>query len=377
MLTSRNLDELRDVWKALFPKVENVSFYHSWEWIYGTAYYLYSDSLQLAYFIIWEGKVPVAMFPLELKERLIMGVIPDTEINNLSHAHIPRNDWLCSSEHDPAEVLAALLASLDSYTPSPWCRIKIYSVLEDSPLARAASCVKQYRNQCYHGQASYYFDCENTSIEEILSSHQRRNLRRRRRQADALGAVTFEYVKASEGAVFDEALNDFFKLEASGWKGSAGAKSAIALSPSLHGFYTNLAKANHRRYICQINLMKINGHPIAGQFCILADGIAYLVKIGFDEDFKYCSPGGVLLKEFLEQSIRRKDIHRLSLVTAPAWADRWHPKKMQSRSIRIFNNTLPGSMRLFKENVSKAAASLGRIMEDNLIPLFSLIRKNV
>ena len=374
MLTSRHLDELREVWESLIPEVENISFYHSWEWMYGAAYYLYSDSLRLAYFIVWDGGVPVAMFPLELKERLILGVVADTEINNLSHAHMPRNDWLCSSSYDPSEVLSVLLANLGSYTPSPWCRLKIHSVLDESPLARATYYMNRYRMQSYSGQSSYYFDCKDTSIEEILSSRHRRNLRRRVRQADALGTVTFEYLKASDGAAFDEALNAFFKLEASGWKGSKGQKSAISLSPSLSGFYRSLAKANHRRYVCQINLMKINGHPVAGQFCILADGVAHLIKIGFDEDLKHCSPGSILLREFLERSVRGKDIRQVSLVTAPSWADRWHPKKIESRGIRIFNNTLPGSMRLLKGNTSKA---IGSVMENELIPLFRLIKKNV
>ena len=374
MLTSRHLDELREVWESLFPQVENISFYHSWEWIYGAAYYLYSDSLQLAYFIVWDGVVPVAMFPLELRERQVLGIIADTEINNLSHAHMPRNDWLCSSSHDPSKVLSVLLANLDSYTPSPWCRLKIHSVLDESPLARAASYMNRYRMQSYSGQPSYYFDCIDTPVDEILSSRQRRNLRRRRRQADALGTVTFEYLKASESVVFDEALNAFFKLEASGWKGSKGQKSAISLSPSLSGFYRNLAKANHHRYVCQINLMKIDGHPVAGQFCILADGAAHLIKIGFDEDLKHCSPGSLLLREYLERSVREKDTRQVSLVTAPSWADRWHPKKIESRSIRVFNSTLPGSIRLLKENTSKA---IGSVMENELIPLFRLIKKNV
>ncbi len=374
MLTSRNLDELRDVWEALFPQVANISFYHSWEWIYGAAYYLYSDSLQLAYFIVWDGAIPVAMFPLELKERRVLGIIPDTEINNLSHEHMPRNDWLCSSGHDPSEMLSVLLGNLDSYTSSAWCRLKIHSVLEGSPLARAASCMSQYRKHSSSGQSSYYFDCVDTSLEKILSSHQRKNLRRWRRQADALGSVTFDYVKASEGAEFDEALNAFFKLEASGWKGSTGKKSAISLSPSLNGFYQNLAKANHKRYVCQINLMKINANPVAGQFCIVAEGITHLIKIGFDEDLKHCSPGSLLLGALLERSVRRQEMKRVSLVTAPSWADRWHPKKMESRSIRIFNNSLPGSMRLLKGNGSKAII---KVMENNLAPLLSLIKKTV
>jgi CelD/BcsL family acetyltransferase involved in cellulose biosynthesis len=371
VITPGNLDELRNVWESLSPKVERIAFYHSWEWIDGVAKYLYPDSLQLAFFIIWDGAIPVALFPLELKERRLLGIIPDTEINNLSHAHMPFNDWLCASDHDPAEVLGVLLASLDSFASSPWCRLKIHSVLDDTPLASA---VTRYRNQSSSGQRSYYFDCEDTSIEAILSSHQRRNLRRRRKQADKLGVVTFEYVKASEGGVFTEALEAFFRLEASGWKGSDGQKSAISLSPSLSGFYQNLASANHSRYFCQINLMKIDGNPVAGQYCFIADGVAHLIKIGFDENLKHCSPGSLLLKAFLERSVQQKDIQRVSLVTAPQWADRWHPEKLESQSIRIFNNTLPASMQMF---VAGARKSIGRVMINDIAPVFNMLRKTV
>jgi len=119
--------------------------------------------------------------------------------------------------------------------------------------------------------------------------------------------------------------------------------------------------------------MKINGNPVAGQFCILADGVANIIKIGFDEGFKNCSPGSLLLSHFLERSVEDKNIRRVSLVTAPPWADRWHPKKMESRSIRIFNNSLPGSMRLLKENATKVIDAV----KHDLVPLFSLIKKNI
>ena len=370
VLTSGNLEELHHVWTSLFPTVENICYYHSWEWISGVAKYLCADSSQLAYLVVWHGETPVALFPLVLMERRLMGIVPGTEINNPSHDHIIFNDWLCSSEHDPGEVLGALVSNSDQFVPDRWSRFRMYSVFDGASLVNAVLSMTRYRKQICLGQSSYYFDCVDTSVEEIISSHLRKNLIRRRHLADKVGAVTFDYTKASEGRVFNEALDSFFKLEASGWKGQRGGSTAIALSPSLSGFYTNLAKADHSRYSCQINLMKIDGDPVAGQFCFLADGTAYLIKIGFDEALKRCSPGSLLLQDFLQRSMQRRDTRRLSLVTAPPWADRWHPKKLLSYNIQIYNNTLSGSIQLFTGRVNKASRKLPYKKKSSVISLF-------
>ncbi len=363
MLTPENMGEVHEIWASLIQTVQDISYYHSWEWASGVAEFLYTDTRGIVYFVVWQGETPVALFPLELKGHRFMGVAPCTDVSSLSHDHITFNDCLCSSGHDPVQLLQALVAELETFTPSRWRLLGLHSILDGTPLRAAVASINGFQTLCHTGPSSYYFDCTDTSIDALLPSRLRRNLRRRERKAKKLGEITFAYVDMRENSASEEALDSFFQLECSGWKGRSGKNTAISLSSSLTGLYRNLANATHNRYHCQINLMKIAGKPVAGQFCFLADESIHLIKIGFDEAYKHCAPGSLLLLELLRKSILCKNTRRIHLVTAPSWADRWHPKKLESRNVQIYNNSLPGSAQLLKARMRQTISTLHSIVK--------------
>jgi len=149
-------------------------------------------------------------------------------------------------------------------------------------------------------QASPYLDLPD-SWEQLLAGVSR-NLRSQvRRSAKGLqreGAVEF---RTATDDSLERDLDAFLSLEASGWKGAAG--SAIRSDPRALRLYTDFAHASMRKGWLRLQLLELDGVPIAADYtCVVGRG-AFLVKTAFDERYGGLSPGLVLRAEALRSAL--------------------------------------------------------------------------
>ena len=148
----------------------------------------------------------------------------------------------------------------------------------------------------------------------------RQDIRRRRRRAEEQGDLQIEIVTGGDGlrAALDEAL----EIEAAGWKGSGG--TAINESPEDVDFYHRLATWAAGRGWLRLAIMRLDGQGMAMQFCLDANGVVYLLKMGFDERFSKLSPGKLLLAAEIERcfddGLRRFDFAGAAASYKNAWA---------------------------------------------------------
>ncbi len=127
------------------------------------------------------------------------------------------------------------------------------------------------------------------------------NVRRRRKKLERLGRVTLERVTG--GTELPRALAEGFAVENSGWKGMGG--SAIVQDPRTWGFYSELARNAAYGDWLAIYLLRLDGRPVAFHFSLTWRGRYYLLKPGYDESIKECSPGQLLVDEVMEDCLRR------------------------------------------------------------------------
>ncbi len=140
------------------------------------------------------------------------------------------------------------------------------------------------------------------SWEELLgslSSGMRAQVRRRQRQLERQGSLSFRVVTG--GPTLDNDLDRFLRLEASGWKGRSG--TAILSERSTERLYREFAHAAAREGWLRLNLLELDGTLIAGNYdCTFAQA-GYLLKTTFSEPHGRLSPGLVLLSEVLQAGI--------------------------------------------------------------------------
>jgi CelD/BcsL family acetyltransferase involved in cellulose biosynthesis len=165
---------------------------------------------------------------------------------------------------------------------------------------------------------------EDDYLEGWVKSKDRRELRRRARLlGEELGGEP-ELVDRSEDGT---AIDDFLRLEASGWKGREG--TALASIPGHPEFLRETARRFGERGAFRLLMLEAGGQPVAGRCSYVADGVDFCFKIGYDEAFARFGPGRELELRMVERFHADPSLQMLDSCTAPdnelynrLWRDR-------------------------------------------------------
>lgn len=132
-------------------------------------------------------------------------------------------------------------------------------------------------------------------LNRTLPRKKRKELRRLRARLSEQGTLTLEQYPV--GGDLAPWLDDFYGLEARGWKGRA--KTAIASVPSLTRFFDRALSSIDERGGLLFWKLCIDGVPIAMTFGARSGRHAWLCKIAYDEDYSRFSPGVLLVLDVM------------------------------------------------------------------------------
>jgi CelD/BcsL family acetyltransferase involved in cellulose biosynthesis len=174
--------------------------------------------------------------------------------------------------------------------------------------------------------------------EHRLSRNRRRSLRRGRRALEALGNLTFEVHDGLDG--LDSELEEMFRVEASGWKGRRG--SAIASRAETARFYSDVAHWAADRGWLRLSSLRLDGRAIACDYTIEFQGSWYSLKSGYDEDYRACGPGALLLREQLRHCFD-SGASRLELLgTEDSFKLSWTDRSCERTRMHAFDHSPAG-----------------------------------
>lgn len=131
-----------------------------------------------------------------------------------------------------------------------------------------------------------------------LSKNLRGTVRRCRRRLADRGEVTVEI--AGEPSDLAWALEEGFRLEASGWKGEAG--TAIASRPETRSFYRQVSTWAAEAGILCLGFLRVDGEAVAFTLGLESNGRHYLLKPGHDAALGSFGPGTVLTAAMVERT---------------------------------------------------------------------------
>jgi CelD/BcsL family acetyltransferase involved in cellulose biosynthesis len=189
-------------------------------------------------------------------------------------------------------------------------------------------------------------------------------LRRAKRQLEEQGTLQVKNYSAAD----PEALEKFYALEASGWKGAEG--TAIKCHPATRQFYDAVAQAAARDGYLSLDFLELNGKPIAGHFGFNLRGRYFLAKAGYDEAFRRHGPGQLLVNEILNQTHER-GLREFDFVGPATWDEsRWASARRTNYRVFIFRKSLYGALLYAARIASRDIVRklLGR-QEDESAPL--------
>jgi CelD/BcsL family acetyltransferase involved in cellulose biosynthesis len=166
-------------------------------------------------------------------------------------------------------------------------------------------------------------------------------LERFRRKMGRDHEAEFEIV--APPADLERELTAGFEVEASGWKGRAG--TAITSTPQTETFYREVARSFADRDELRLSRIRLDGREAAFDLCVLHGSRLYLLKTGFDEDFRRLAPGLVMrlsiIEHCFEQGLRSHEL----LGAESEWKAKFATSKRAHVNLRAYRRNPIGLSR--------------------------------
>jgi CelD/BcsL family acetyltransferase involved in cellulose biosynthesis len=132
-------------------------------------------------------------------------------------------------------------------------------------------------------------------LEQAMTSHHRRELRRMyRRLGDAAGPLAV-VDRSDDPSAYDE----FLRVEAAGWKGRRG--TALGSHAGHAAFFREMCRGFAARGKLQLLCLQTDDRVVAAACNLIAGDVTFCFKVGFDEEFARFSPGIHLQAAYIER----------------------------------------------------------------------------
>ena len=295
----------------------------------------FTPSAKLVVVSAWSGSDLRAVLPLIRVTSFLIG-LPVRKLVGVANIHCCRLGLALAPHEEREQLLRAMWDEVKSLPG--WDLLDFDYVLEANGVDKFSQCavsdsypVSRIRAwQSLH--LSFNVAQGETPWLDGTRPKFRSNLRRARRQLEERGKVTTSHFDMADAT----ALEKFYQLEASGWKGKQG--TAIACDPRTRQFYDDVAQASARARVLALDFLELDGKPIAAHFAFQFHGRYCLAKAAYDETYQRYGPGQLLVHEVLSQS-RERGIRELDFVGPATWDEsRWGSERRTHFQILIFRN---------------------------------------
>ena len=179
--------------------------------------------------------------------------------------------------------------------------------------------------------------------------------RRTRRLEEQHGPVALEVLDSfAEDATLEADLAAGFALEPSGWK--AEQRTAIVSEPGARRFYEGIAAWTAREGWLRLVFLRAGERRVAFHFALEHDRVYYLLKGGYDPEFRQAAPGRLLARLTLARAFELR-LERYEFLGAPeAWKLEWTDSVRTLHNVQVFAPSATGRAL----RTASAAARLGR-----------------
>ena len=359
------IEQLKSGWDAMFESMSPRDFYHAHSWYNCYVSHLCTNPEDVLFCLVSSSEHRCqVIIPLE-KARVRRLGVEFCQLRIPSHPHLPLRDVMVSGNWTHEFPLTWFARELGIQLPYRWHFLTFERVPARSNLLRILHPSSETGVLIEHTGFSSYIMLDDADPLRSISKNFRSNLSRSRNKLARFHSVEIE--TASRMPDLERAFDDFLRIEAAGWKGESGTKSAIKFDRSLVDFYNCLIRSSSAYVQCEISILKIDSIPIAGQFGLVTDKTVYQLKIGYDETYSALSPGNMLIENLLSD-YKRRDLKCYNLVSHTHWHKNWRAARQNLHSCYVFNNTLVGRLLLLSLRTKRTIAS---IYKQHIRPRFS------
>jgi hypothetical protein len=161
------------------------------------------------------------------------------------------------------------------------------------------------------------------------------NLRTRRRRLERQG-IEVRLVANREPSQVAQCIEEYGRLEETGWKGKAG--TAVSASNTQGLFYQQVLENFSHQGESVIYWLKFNNKTVAGQLCLERNGMMIFLKTAYDEHFRRDAPGYLLRQEILRTLFQEERVHVVEFYgrARDGWTTKWTSELREMFHINLF-----------------------------------------
>ena len=330
------LEDIKPCWQRLCGRLPQVLPTQTFEYVqaYVTAFDLSGDPW--AIIALYDQDQLCALLPLVTRRRKAAG-ISLTTLNGMD-LPMPIRDAIVA----PGIQMQSIVQTLKQTQSDPWVYLHMRALPDSSLLLEPATLNNTLvlHHPCGRSNAISVDDTDHHATH--LSRNFRSDLKRKMKRLEKQGAV--ELVTCTEPAELETAFEEFLDTEAAGWKSVSGGKRAVKLHADQTAFYRQLMRNNAATGHAHIHLLRVNETAIASDYCIVANGVSFSLKHGFNEAWLDYSPGNLLRSWTIRYYEQQADIHTLDLVSDWDWHQRWHPQSRPIHDLKVFHSGLASQL---------------------------------
>jgi len=289
------------------------------------------------------GPSLVGVLPL-VSERAWLRGVPVRRLRAAAHYHTLCFDLVCEPVLTAAVAAAMWQWLRQQRQHDGWDFIE----LRDVPAAsRAESLLTAAADDgCFVGR--WQSPIETRAVPQVLTAGSgaadlpqtsrkfRAELRRTRRRLEKdLGPVRLESLTEPE----PRALQEFFSLEAAGWKGGEGGNAVLRKPPAVRRYYEMLAGGAAAQSRFRLHRLWAGPHLLAMSFSLLAPDALIPLRWCYDERHARYGPGHLLIESLLQECSVQGRSRFAFMGEAFEYESKWAPGGLPHAFLFIFPPT--------------------------------------
>ncbi len=312
-----DLDSHAEAWDQLL-QLNHASPLTSYAWIKAYFANLVEEHEGWICLFAYQGKKLIGVLPLVVRRAIrVTGLSLILFRTPYDLMHSGAVD--CLMPHDN-QIAFNLFFEYLSSIPKAWPIISFKELTEDSQVRGSLATLNACSSLIPTGWENHII--LSGSFDEYragLSANLRRLIKRGTKKLEQLENVKF-LLRENERPV-EVNMAEFMDAEHANWKGET--HGSIKSHPRHVAALTMAAEEFTKRGWMEWNFIEADNRTIAAHYSIRVNRIVYAIKIGFVDEYKFCSPGNLLFYKMIENSFTCNDVDEINLTADCHWHGQW------------------------------------------------------
>lgn len=332
-------DELPGVYPRAFEETESSDFHASLPWFHNFVSSALDPEDRVRLYGVESRNVTAEAFALlPMKHRAEQSLLKPRVLSSLTNYYSCLFGPLLTKGSDMKLCVRQIVSAIRDDKPQ-WDVIRVTPMAPESLFfieLRDALNTAGFATQEFFSFGNWYFPVEGRSYAEYMSARPsvlQNTLRRKAKKLEQSGRARVEIVTAQTD--IEKAIGDYSKVYNASWK-----------VPEPHpNFVPGLIRTCAQQGWLRLGLVYMDDAPIAAQLWIVRDGVAYIYKLAYMEEFASLSAGTILTARLMQHVLDVDHIKEIDYLSGDDdYKKAWMSHRRERWGLLAFNKrTLKGA----------------------------------